>query len=328
MHDPTLSALYPDAAREVRAVAAPLFDAAAVQRLGGISFLGGLAPEHRDQTAAVPDGSRLAHSVGVAWLAMQTALEWGQVPSSVSVAAAWGLVHDVATWALSHTSEPPFSRRLGVPANALRERMILGDETLPPELRLRKPIEEMGVQPSRLLALFGGAPDRTTTTAWMLRNLVRSPVTPDTLEGIWRAGRTFGVDVPHPLDVLMALRTDVSSLSVKRCHVDVVVSFWTSKDQVYRQHINSSEAVAFESRWSRRILARYRRLDVDAAFATRDDDLHPLKPDASAQLSFAWADAFRYKAPLRYVVHGDYPADRDVPLRELKRLLVKEPITK
>ena len=115
----------------------------------------------------------------------------------------WGLVHDIATWPLSHTSEPVFSSIFHISSGKLREMMLVGSEELPRELSLSAAIEQAGMDPGILVQLFSkqGTDASVPEKLLPLKKAISSALNPDTLEGIWRSSKAFPkINVPYPLE--------------------------------------------------------------------------------------------------------------------------------
>src|SRR5262245_746484 len=95
---------------ELRDVAGSVIESQAFQRLSRITFLGILSPRFTHLSgypfkadASTADGSRASHSAGVALLAMDCCLRLGLDTRRTRLAIAWGLLHDIGNWPLSHT---------------------------------------------------------------------------------------------------------------------------------------------------------------------------------------------------------------------------------
>ena len=130
-------------------LAEPLYQSKAFQRLESITFLGILSPRFHGVIDSPlfhshsiemekDDGSRADHSLGVAFLAFSIASDLGLSLEGQRYATAWGLLHDIATWPLSHTGEAAFSALTLVGSKELREKMIIGSKQLPQEFCLNR----------------------------------------------------------------------------------------------------------------------------------------------------------------------------------------------
>jgi HD superfamily phosphohydrolase len=261
------------AAADLHALAGSVLQSTAFARLTGLTFLGILSPRYGGARGVAEDGDRGDHSVGVAAIAVELARRLGLSAGAQRYAAAWGLVHDVATWPLSHTSEPAFTRLTGVSARALRAMMILGDRRLPAALRLDRALAEMGVSPRSLLGLFGGAPAGASIELDLLGQLIRSRLTPDTLEGIFRSGRAYGVPVPDPEQILAVLGRNLFEVTVAPGGLQVVREFWRAKARVYRAHINTPSAARRDSTWSRAIEKALPGISLGASLELTEEDV-------------------------------------------------------
>lgn len=308
-------------------IAGPLLDSPALERLRAVSFLGALAPRHRG-IAGRSDGSRFDHSVGVAALAVRAAERLGLSRRATRYAAAWGLLHDVATWALSHTSEPAFRRITRTSPDELRARIVTGHFTIPAKLSAVPALEAMGVDPLTLLGLFDKATGPHDPELYSLWSLIRSPLTPDTLEGIWRAAQAYEVEAPDPREIIELLVPGLFEPAIAASDLRGVERFWTAKARVYRENINSPEAIRWESDWAAAILAAFAETELGESLELHDDDVLSRVPATlcercahdTRQTSFPWSDAFmRYKPPLEYVLAKRPDATNGIlPVLELR----------
>lgn len=281
----------------LRELAEPILESAAFRRLHGITFLGALSPRFRagHQT---DDGTRAQHSLNVADIAVAVARQLGLSSETQRYAAAWGLLHDVATWPLSHTSEPAFSRVTGVEARRLREMLLVGDSRLPAELAVTPALVEMGVQPNRLLALFRSSIQSESLEMQLLAQVVRSALTPDTLDGMYRTGSAFGVSVPHPSEMLRLFQRNLFEVTVDTAEMDLIQRFWVAKGQIYEGHINTRDSMLRDSRWSSAIEQWLRRTSIGRSLLMTEESVR----HAISQFDFSFDGSIdRYKSPLVYV---------------------------
>jgi len=237
-------------------------------------------------------------------------------------AAAWGLLHDVATWPLSHTSEPAFARITGVDSRTLRRMMILGDRRLPAKLCVTRELRSMGVAPEQILLLFEREEPQDVSTRWLWQ-ILRSRITPDTLEGIRRAGRAYGVDVPPPESVWTALSRLLLDVTVDPRRWSSIADFWRAKGRVYEQHINSPEAIRRESQWARAIEVAFPRTTLAASLTLGEEDV--IAKVGQLELPHV-AYSYRYKPPQVYFVERAplSTARGDLRLACLNRLLARQ----
>jgi hypothetical protein len=303
------------AKREVAELAGDLLEHPALTRLRGVAFLGGLTPRFRNRPGR--ETSRYDHSVSVAWLAARLCQRLRLSLATQRLAACWGLLHDVATFALSHTSEPAFSRLMRLEPSRLRDRVVRGDPSLPAHLGVASALAATGVSPDALNALFDKRRAPVEAEHALLWHVLRSPFSPDALDGIHRACVTYG-DPPgyEPTCVVEAVERDLfGELVVDRKRLNEASSFWRAKARLYESRINHPDEVAWESRWSGAIFGAFRgrRVSVGGLMELDDETLVAQVPPPSidaaphvSQLEFEWSGPlFRYKAPLRYVLLED-----------------------
>jgi hypothetical protein len=296
---------------ELEALAGPLLHSPAVQRLCGITFLGILSPRFRDLpgcplwpsgTLPVPeDGSRFDHSIGVALTALDIARRFGLSAKGQRYSVAWGLTHDIATWPLAHTSEPAFEALTGISPRRLRTAILLGDTDITERYRLDSACREMGLDPHALASLFGGGTLCDDEELALLDQVIHSPLTPDTLEGMWRSGTVFGIAVPAPEEVQRALVRCDRVACLDRGYLAVVREFWERKAQVYRDFINRKDVVLWESAWTLGLLRAFAGLSLSRSLEVREEEL--IETVLRQGLPFAQGP-LRYKEPQEYHVNG------------------------
>lgn len=307
---------------ELQAFAHPLLESQAFRRLRRITFLGALSPRYSHETRAVAaafDGTRMDHSLGVASLALDVARQLELGERTQRYAVAWGLLHDIATWPLSHTSEPAFEERIGVSGRVLRAMIISGRAIeaaggllrIPAKYRLVSRLVDMDLDGDVLLELFEPTHAPADAEMAILWQVIHSPITPDTLEGIWRAGQVYDIEVPAPQRICGLLRRGRGE--AMGCDGSGVIrDFWQAKAEVYRRHINHHRTVRWESECSfairNRLRARgLRRLDTCLELSEEDF------VDTIRQFQQLWRQSFlpgmgvfRYKPPCEYIVGDDY----------------------
>lgn len=310
----------------------------AFARLGNISFLGILSlqfasvsgfPLKRSDSAVTrtPDGTRANHSVAVSKAAQRFAIHLQLSEEAQRYAVVWGLLHDIATWPLSHTGEAGFSKVSGVDSGQLRCMMVTGSHRLPSRLSLYRLIKSLSIDSGKLLALFDRADEPFDYDLMVLHRLIHSPFTPDTLEGIRRTGLAFGLKVPTPSAVSCAFENDlVSGLRVRGGDSEVLFRFWRAKSLIYRRIINRPKVVEFESAWSNSIRDRFCRLSLTETLElTEAEVLHSLNGS-----TVATKDVVRYKPPQIYTIAHGYRKSKHlsspVPAEEMAKIFLREPM--
>ncbi len=322
--------------QEMFEFAAPIINSAAFSRLGSIAFLGLLSarfknlvtsPLHVDARGygkyAVFEGSRRCHSINVAWTLLGLSRNLGLSRKAQKYAICWGLLHDIATWPLSHTGEPAFSEITRNESKSLRKRMILGSEYLPESLSFAKILLRMGIDPSTLIELYQKKPSDLDHDLEMLWQIVKSPITPDTLDGIWRAGLSFGIYVPHPAAVVASLSIKDSDLFVLREKKDLIIRFWEKKSWIYKHIINHPDVVQWESAWSYSIRNNFQGLDLVESLGISEMEI--IKKIQRKNL-LPQSHVYRYKWPNSYYVCQEKKKmlDSDLPLGSLFNILKKK----
>ncbi|WP_395733736.1 hypothetical protein [Prosthecobacter sp.] len=318
-----------------------LLESAAFQRLRNITFLGILAPRFRALEGhpifsrshiKKTDGTRADHSVGVSHLFSELVHSMGLGKEAEKYAMVWGLVHDISTWALSHTSEPAFTAITGISTHELRHMMILGDRRLPSRFELTQQLKEIGIMPSQLAQLFdksayiSNSTIKLPTNLEMIREIARSPITPDSIEGMFRSGHVLGVSVPKPSKFSHILHGGClfpSFSGDSAGNRKNVVRFWEAKSKIYSEYINSLQSIRWESAWSKAIERVYYDISLgDSLELSESDIIAQVLKEGLSETTLQ----FRYKAPLKYIVNQDQTKllNRSPLLKDLNRVLTKE----
>jgi hypothetical protein len=317
----------------VRALAEPLIASEAFGRLGRISFLGILSPRYSDlpdfpfaRLSSVDDGDRAQHSLGVAVIVGQMASRLGLSAQAQLYATAWSLIHDIATWPLSHTGEAGFSRITGHSSHSLRNAMVEGADWLPRRLKVYAPLKELKIDHSVLLSLFEKSQSGLTGEFRILQKLINSPITPDTLEGMERSGHTFGIPVPDTEALITGLYRDVfSDVMIDRRASSQILQFWRAKGEIYDRHINRSSSIEFESIWSNAIEETFKRTSlVDSLDLSERQIVHQVLTNGLPR----FRSVRKYKHPLSYVTAPELTRKRqlqeNIRVEDLEKLLMKK----
>ncbi len=321
--------------RKISLLAEPLLNSDAFRRLKSITFLGVLSPSFKDiiksplykkraKRKKIDPGCRKSHSLGVALIALDFAKHLGLSLKAQKYAIAWGLLHDIATWPLSHTGEPAFSSITHTSTSSLREMMITGSNHLPESLTVTRALKEMDIDPLTLLSLFHKKPSAIQPELQQLWQLMQSPITPDSIDGTWRAGLAFGVDTPNPKDFQSAFFINLFfNIVLRKEESKLVFNFWRKKAKIYNLFINRLDIVLWESAWSSALRKYFQHLDlVDSLFITENELITTVLKRGLPKSH----GIFRYKTPELYYV---YPfrkkiLDSDQLLLDLSNFLKKE----
>lgn len=320
----------------------------AFRRLDRISFLGVLSPRYWSsikppatlqklvpcREASDADGSRADHSLAAAHCAFVLSSKLLLSEESQRYALAWGLLHDIATWGLSHTGDAAFTRITGISSQELRLRMITGHPSLPEHLSVKSLLRKIGLFSETLLELFSKkSPDFLSSShrkiprdLKVLWSIVHSPLTPDTLEGIWRVGRTYGLDLPHPTAVLSTFTPTLFGPMVQSGPSIHIFNFWRGKRDIYRLFINCDEVVLWESRCSNILRDSFHSASLEESLDLTDEILIDSLTISSDSRS---PNVMRYKPPRRYGFAPDIGRQkklkRDFRIDELSQILRSEP---
>ena len=318
---------------ELHALAQPLLQSRAVQRLACVTFLGILSPRFRhvidsplwpqSLPDAVDDGSRFDHTLGVALLALDLARRFDFSERGQRYAVAWGLTHDIATWPLSHTSEPGFTALTEMTARNLRAGILLGSAEVPECYRLAPILRDLGLDPIALVSLFERNGTPADEELALFKQAIRSPLTPDTLEGMWRCGVVFGVPVMPPDEIVSGFLRHRGIACLDRRRMPAVIDFWMGKSTIYERFINREDVMLWESAWAVALQRCCFGISLADSLELSEDDLvGAVKRQGLPPVS----RVIRYKEPQEYIINGALDAlPPEPPVSELWRVLRREP---
>jgi hypothetical protein len=320
----------------------PILASWAFHRLQRVSFLGILSPRYRglpghplQHTRVLSDdGNRAQHSIGVAYLLHRLMVSFKYRNSTIAYGVAWALSHDISTWPLSHTGEAAFKHLIS--SSKLREKQIRGDSSLPRKFHIARQLSEMGVEGEVLLQLFNKKErpfDRDLAELW---ELLHSPVTPDTLEGMHRAAEVRSVRIPDPKLMVDSLYLDQTrSMRIRKSKSDLFFQFWRAKEKIYGGWINSAATVRFESAWSLAIRDSHQGIDTPHALDLQEEEMvqsamhrFPHLREASQIDSPDSDNELRYKPPLKYEIERNFRSrvrlPEDAKVKDLSSIFQKE----
>ncbi len=226
----------------------------AFARLRNVRFLGGIdyaripAPNGRPGSRRY---TRHQHSLGVARLALLYAELRDLPPDERRLIGAAALLHDIGHAPLSHSLEPVFTEAFGMDHHRATADILFGRVPLGTEVHAL--LREAGVDVERLAAVIEGREEGHD-------GFFGGPINFDTIEGILRS-HTYDPAAPRssPETVMVAAtrRRDVAD----RSRVD---EFWTCKDLVYGNIINSEQGMLADAVCQdamRREIGRFSRAD-------------------------------------------------------------------
>jgi len=203
--------------------------------------------------------------------------------------------------------------------------MIQGDSRLSESLSVRKPLEKMSISTHRLLSLFDKLSlpkDRNFAILW---RIIHSPLTPDSLEGIWRCSRSFKVKIKRPETWIKVFKPGHLLLPYIRGQGSIdAEAFWRGKSYIYNHFINRPDVVKFESSWSQAIKHLFRGLTLSESLLIPEETIiEAVLRNGIAPTS----EIVRYKNPLQYtVLSGERRTEnfKDLDLDALDRMLLKQ----
>lgn len=307
-----------------------LVDSPLLNRLRDIGFLGILGPGPGHTTM----DTRYNHTLGVTALACHIA-ERCELPISLSrYLLAATLLHDSANRALSHTCEGAFNSLTGITSRNLTTAIILRNRpsVVPQAYGVKRRLLKVGLDPQHVLLILAKRnvlpPNADISVP---AELLGSPISPDTLDGISRACAIFGEDCPNPFELAEHFFLYSGRVVIRRESLEWFDAFWHAKNAVYQKHINSSVAVELEGCVAKSAKELFHGWKSDAIFRLTDEDVRdPLLSKCTGQMmsysdlvqfSFLPPSAgLRFRDPMSYLVQSDACVDLDlIPVWELRK---------
>src|SRR5262249_19716611 len=149
----------------------------------------------------------------------------------------------------------------------------------------------------------------------LLKQVIHSPLTPDTLEGTWRCGIVFSVPVPAPDAILPALSHQGPLVRLARQHLGVVLDFWNRKAAGDSRYSDREDRVGVASAWSLALQRAFAGLSLAESLEIPEEELVQMVQRHGVPSPKA---PVRYKEPQHYYVNGDLDAlPPDPPVGEL-----------
>lgn len=333
MDTSTFSSL--QATDQLESMVGPILCAPAFERLGGISFLGILSPRfatiskspiyRRPKLKKVkvePDGSRADHSIGVANIAVAICKQLKLSYEQQKYAAAWGLLHDLGNWPLSHTGQHAFSELLSVKTKTIREWLITNDKRAPKKYFVANELRACGIDPDRLLGLFRKSPDKELEP---VSNLFQSRLTPDMIEGVWRSGRAFGIHKFHPIYLIESMYFDVAGdIVIKDEYHGRAVAFWKVKREIYSRFFSSKSVTEFESRWSQAVFMHFQKSPPTLMDSLELNEFSLVEKISAMVKEVSSKEGHRWKPPVHQRLERKIP--KTLALRVLDKTFIEESI--
>jgi hypothetical protein len=182
----------------------------------------------------------------------------------------------------------------------------------------------LDIDPSALVSLFDLGDFPAEEELALFKQVVRSPLTPDTLEGIWRCGLVFDVPVTQPDAVVAALIRHRRTACLDGRRIPTVLKFWRSKSDIYYRFINREDVILWESAWAVALQRCCSGVSLAESLELGEDELI----SAVKRMGLPPASrVVRYKEPQEYIINDALGAlPPEPPVSELWRVLRREPI--
>ncbi len=245
---------------------------------------------------------------------------------ALKYAIAWGLTHDVATWPMSHSSEPAFEHLTGWRGRAIREAMLTGHEMIPTHLRVTESLQAMQVDPAVLARFFQPDAGQLPAALRPVHAIAKGLLSPDTLEGMHRSAIAFGITPPDVHAIVDSFESRDGVVGVSTANIESLLGFWRAKMSIYQGWINRPEVIAFESDWALALVAAFSKLSLPRSFELREEELLERVPVRQPRPGgVRQPRPFKYKPPMAYeLVHEAQLAKTPwVPLAEVSNFFVR-----
>src|SRR5207249_11669316 len=122
---------------------------------------------------------------------------------------------------------------------------------------------------------------------------------------LWRIGSDFGIPVPAPEEVQLAVVRRDRVACLDRGYLAVLREFWQRKAEVYRRFINREDVVLWESAWSLGLRRAFAGLSLARSLDMPEAEL--IETVLRSGLPSPQGPV-RYKAPQEYQANGQLQA--------------------
>ena len=234
----------------------------AFRRLKEIRFLGAIDYRRVPRPNGKPRSiryTRYQHSLGVLQLAQLYCKQRDLHPMDRSLVCVAAMLHDIGHPPLSHSTEPLFKEHFGIEHHSATESIICGRVSLGKDVFSTLRLHAVDVE--RLIAVISG--DHSN-----FEGFFDGPINFDTIEGILRSCAYLrrSSTIPRP--------DTVTKAAIRRRNLedrDVVDRFWSHKDWVYKNIINSWDGVL--SDFACRVFMRRNisRIDRNCLYTTENE---------------------------------------------------------
>lgn len=199
------------------------------KRLNGISFLGAIERLGNVDGSRHSAGSRYEHSLGVARIALQLAESSSLSAGELRLTLIHGLLHDIGHGPLSHSCELFFKTKFDWDHHKQLLAVIADKQS-----SISKVLEKHCLWHDYMG--FLAHPDKLPN----VRTIFEGPINADTIEGILRASRFFGVhsDISEELLIISLLKNSPTLKPLDR--------FWRLKQTIYNQFIFKDTEAKFD----------------------------------------------------------------------------------
>ena len=211
-----------------------LIETAAFRRLREIRFLGGIDYRRVPRPNGKPRSTRYTryqHSLGVMRLARLYCARQNLMPRDRLLVCVAALLHDIGHPPLSHSMEPVFKDEFGIEHHGATKDIICGRVSLGKDVF--SALRNHGIDVEELIAVISGEISK-------FDGFFDGPINFDTIEGILRsyayirdASTTLSPDIVTEAAIRRTGRNDR----------DIVDQFWTHKNWVYKNIINSKDGL-------------------------------------------------------------------------------------
>lgn len=277
-----------------------LLKSPALRRLHDISFLGGMDLFSQEfEAVATRQFSRLAHSVGVAYLASRLMRRAGADEKVAGTVVAAALLHDVGHGAFSHSIEPYFIRKFGLNHHRVTKRLVCGD--ILAGLGVREILHDHQICPKDVFDTMDGV--------GLCAEFFKGPINIDTLDGIPRAANGFDIRRPNAKPDYVAQVFELSKASEALGDL-----FWKTKADVYGRYI-------LQPHWAVYDAALVTVLELADAKVSVEDFL---LTDGQFRAKFA-KELVKTRDRLRRDRRGvEWLADRVIKMRGMRHFVIDE----
>jgi HD superfamily phosphohydrolase len=238
-----------------------------IKRLKGISYLGVTASLYKKI-----DSSRFSHSINVAILANLMAEKLNLSQDDKNILVLYYLFHDIGHLPNSHVSEP-LLRLLQAKRKFHESFGLYSFEDEETKNWFIKNISNGVIVRKKIKDIFS---NQFSEINPIISEIIKSPLNPDTIEGIFRTACILEIDYILPENIVSGMYMDGNNILYSNENFQQVFNFFKLQKNIYENYVFSLANQSAEAMWKKALFILIKEQDmndIDDIFSLTDEML-------------------------------------------------------